>query len=462
LVKGIGTVKCKIGDHVLCLENVQYIPDLSESIYSLFLHIRSPGHGLHSTFDDGLFILFPTFRTKAILGTDDIYLDAAPFHLPSDQVDCNSSIGGDFDDNTSIFCRNVKRFQTEVEQESKNLDNIMKHLRRYYKEIKTNRQLNLEVPAGFRQSSTLQQDYHPFLLPQKSFFTTNDKVSITPNDTSQESYDTQYIFTSNEKDTTSENNTNSSSTNLSSTPINIPIVRSIDKPSSSLPLKISMSEDYLRASVGFRRIDTLKQQFEKLYLGSVKIDSMPADAILDSGDLATLRKKDRNTTPVPRPSSFGEVIHMDIVFGPEISIGNIHYGLLFADRFSRMSYIYPLQNLTTDIKKQMESFFAHIGFIPKRLISDFDLKLIGGKAREYLNSLLIHVNAAPSHRQDKNGLVERHWQTMVSMARNWLASAELPSTFWFYAVCRAAEVCNYFPFKLEDGSYTTPFELAHN
>jgi hypothetical protein len=115
-----------------------------------------------------------------------------------------------------------------------------------------------------------------------------------------------------------------------------------------------------------------------------------------------------------------------------------------------------------DIKKQMEYFFAHIGIIPERLISDFDLKLIGGKAREYLNSLLIHVNAAPSHRQDKNGLVERHWQTMVSMARNWLASAELPSTFWFYAVCHAAEVCNYFPYKLEDGSYSTPFELAHN
>ena len=50
---------------------------------------------------------------------------------------------------------------------------------------------------------------------------------------------------------------------------------------------------------------------------------------------------------------------------------------------------------------------------------------------------------------------------MVSMARNWLASAELPSTFWFYAVRRAAEVCNYFPYKLEDGSFTTPFELVH-
>jgi len=100
--------------------------------------------------------------------------------------------------------------------------------------------------------------------------------------------------------------------------------------------------------------------------------------------------------------------------------------------------------------------------VPKHLVTDCDLKLIGGKARDYLNSLLIHVHAAPSYCQDKNGLAKRHWQTLTNMARNWLASAELPSTFWYYAVCRAAEVCNYFPFHLEDGSFTTPFELVHH
>jgi hypothetical protein len=126
-----------------------------------------------------------------------------------------------------------------------------------------------------------------------------------------------------------------------------------------------------------------------------------------------------------------------------------------------MTYLYPLRNLTTYIPRQLEAFFTHIGVVPRRLISDFDLKLIGGKAREFLNGMLIHVNAAPSYHQDKNGLVERHWQTMVAMARNWLASAELPSTFWYYAVNRAAEVCNYFPFTLEDGSITMPFELAY-
>jgi len=96
---------------------------------------------------------------------------------------------------------------------------------------------------------------------------------------------------------------------------------------------------------------------------------------------------------------------MDIVFGPDIAVENIHYGLLFTDRYSRMTYLYPLQNLTSDIVKQLESFFVHLGFSPRRLITDFDTKLIGGKAREYLNTLKIHVNAAPANRQDRNGLV---------------------------------------------------------
>jgi hypothetical protein len=65
-----------------------------------------------------------------------------------------------------------------------------------------------------------------------------------------------------------------------------------------------------------------------------------------------MKKKDRNTTRVPQSLHFGDIMHMDIVFGPDIAIGNIHYGLLFTDRFSRMTCLYHLQNLTMDIKKQ--------------------------------------------------------------------------------------------------------------
>jgi hypothetical protein len=35
-IQGVGAVKCLIGSHLITIENVRYIPDLSESIYSLF------------------------------------------------------------------------------------------------------------------------------------------------------------------------------------------------------------------------------------------------------------------------------------------------------------------------------------------------------------------------------------------------------------------------------------------
>jgi len=47
------------------------------------------------------------------------------------------------------------------------------------------------------------------------------------------------------------------------------------------------------------------------------------------------------------------------------------------------------------------------------------------------------------------------------MARNWLASAELPGKFWCLAVKRAAEVCNYFPLRIDNSHWATPLELAY-
>jgi hypothetical protein len=60
-----------------------------------------------------------------------------------------------------------------------------------------------------------------------------------------------------------------------------------------------MTEDFIRAGLGFCRIDTLKSHLGQLYQNTITIDSLPADAVLDSGDLASVRKKPRNTTPVP-------------------------------------------------------------------------------------------------------------------------------------------------------------------
>ncbi len=363
----------------------------------------------------------PKFSTKAIIGRDDLYLDAVPLDVST----CP---------NVTTLCRKLTTSDPDVESTIEDRDNILKLLRDYYKHVKMKRDQNFPVPKGFWPLSTHQQlHFHEPSLP----------------------LDTDLLEICDYSTLSSPPSCNDSSGLI------VPIIRCVDKPSTSLPHTITFSDDLICASVGFCHIDSIEKYLQALYQNIVKLDSITVDAVFDVGDTATLCKSPCNTSPVPRPPSFGDIIHMDIGFRPEVSIGNIRYGLLFMDHFSRMTYLYPFQNLTSGIQKQLEAFFAHIGFSPKRLISDFDPKLIGGKAREYLNTLKIHINAAPAYREDKNGLAERHWQTIIAMARNSLASVELPSKFCFFAVKCVAKVCNYFLLRLEDGTFSTPFELVH-
>jgi hypothetical protein len=341
-ILGVGTVQCKIGENVLLIEGVRYVPTLAESIYSLFVHIKSPGYGLHSSYDQGLFITFPQFQSTGIIGDHDIYIDMQPVNEDSSlDHDLNSSVGNKeaMFDETSI-CRHINKFQEALSQETNNIDNLLSRLRWYYNEIKSKRQLGLNVPTGFRSSSQWQQDFRLLTLPKrsKSFddFDLLETLSTQPLPpdlpletdifTTSENVQDQQLHVDNLTETTTQC---------------IPIIRSVDKVSSSIPKTVSMSEDYIRASVGFRHMDTLKRHFSDLYLDNVKLDNTPLDAVLDPGAFATMRKKDRNTQPVPRLLQFGDVFHIDIVFGPEISIGNIHYGLLFTDRYSCMTYLYP-------------------------------------------------------------------------------------------------------------------------
>jgi len=40
-IQGVGTVVCHVGEHLLRIENVRFVPSLSESIYSLLVHINN-------------------------------------------------------------------------------------------------------------------------------------------------------------------------------------------------------------------------------------------------------------------------------------------------------------------------------------------------------------------------------------------------------------------------------------
>jgi hypothetical protein len=149
-IQGIGTIQLKFGSDILTVENVRYVPTLAESINSLFVHIQCPGHALNSSFQDGMTIIFPTFQTKAILGHDDIYLNATPFNVPSISMDPESVLSSSSSTSApSNFCRHVTQFQDEVSSEVKKVDNLLVRLCQYYNDVKTRRQLDMEIPEGF-------------------------------------------------------------------------------------------------------------------------------------------------------------------------------------------------------------------------------------------------------------------------------------------------------------------------
>ncbi len=240
------------------------------------------------------------FRSKAIVGSHDIYLDAVPVSTQS----VLSPSGSDPVTSVSV-CRSLSHLSDDAIVEPSEQNNLIYQLRQYYHDVKTKRQLNFEVPAGFRQTGIFQRNL-------KDHFTATNTSDLP---------DISMLYEESTQDSTSlavstESITHSSPLPNESSDPRVPILRCVDKPSSSLPSRITLNEDFIRASVGPRRIDMIRSQFSSLYQDTIKFDNTPGDVILDSGALATVRKTPRNTTPVPRPTNFGDVIHMDIVFGP--------------------------------------------------------------------------------------------------------------------------------------------------
>jgi len=158
-IKGVGNIRCSIDGHIITIPNVRYIPELAESIYSLFLHIQHPEHGLESSFEEGLYLKFPSFKTKALLGMTDIYINAIPIQdVDSMCPGVDSIVSNMMGSTNDSYCNHLSEFQNALIEETTLLDNLLLSLRDYYQSVKTKCQLDYEVPAGFRQHSVHQRD----------------------------------------------------------------------------------------------------------------------------------------------------------------------------------------------------------------------------------------------------------------------------------------------------------------
>ena len=235
------------------------------------------------------------------------------------------------------------------------------------------------------------------------------------------------------------------------------------KPPSATPAVQRLTEQQLHRYFGFRN---LKNYMDLETTGQATIKVVKGtERPLEIGDVANIRYSRCNTKPIPRPSEYLRTVHMDIGYGDCVSIGGFRYILLLVDRTTRYQWAYGLTSMTQDtIITALEKFHAEAGGLPQKIYTDFDPKLISGKTEQWLLTKIpdkpCRVFAAPSGRQNENGLVERAWQTTVAMARSYITDMQMPRAYWFWALRHANQVMNYIPCKV-NGELTTPFELVH-
>ena len=233
-----------------------------------------------------------------------------------------------------------------------------------------------------------------------------------------------------------------------------------DRVNSAQPKKVSMSKDVLRRSIGFLSTQPLLKHIDDISENTVKIQQFSDSPTIDPGMAASIKARRRNKTPSNIPKHYSDVWHLDIGYGPCTAIGGVRYALMAVDKSTRYKFTYGLKNLTTSLHEAIGQFLIDCGQTPKLIRTDFDPKLFGGETKKIFTAAKVKVEAAPPYRQHQNGLVERAWQTVVSMTRNWLTSAQLPAKYWYFGIKRACEVLNMMPIK-RFNKVTTPYESVH-
>ena len=138
------------------------------------------------------------------------------------------------------------------------------------------------------------------------------------------------------------------------------------------------------------------------------VQNIQKQPFLDLGKTASMRARNKNTTPLKVPSKFSDTWHIDIGYGPCTSIGGFKYVLIAIDKHSHYKLCYGLKNLTSSSLSAIKQLVRDVGVKLGTIRTNFDTKLMAGEVEKYLIDKKINLESAPPYCQHQNGLVEQN------------------------------------------------------
>jgi hypothetical protein len=142
---------------------------------------------------------------------------------------------------------------------------------------------------------------------------------------------------------------------------------------------------------------------------------------------------------------------MDIGYGDGKIPDSFTHCFVLVDLATRHAWTYGLPNTSgISIVDALWRFFIDAGGFPKHVQCDFDKRLIQGNVGHLLKANGVTIGGFSPHHQSQNGAVERCWNTACEMGRSFLAEAQLPKRYLFWAIWTAIQRMNMMPCRNPD------------
>lgn len=155
-----------------------------------------------------------------------------------------------------------------------------------------------------------------------------------------------------------------------------------------------------------------------------------------------------------------ELIHTDVCGPMSINArGNYQYFITFTDDFSRYGYVYLMKHKSESFEKFKEfqnEVQNQLGKTIKALRSDRGGEYLSQTFNDHLRECGIVSQLTPPGTPQLNGVSERRNQTLLDMVRSMMSHADLPLSFWGYALETSAFTLNRCPSKSVE---KTPYEM---